>query len=214
MPQQDHIIAFEGSASLARGEPAAVALAVKRASERSDHRPILVFDEATSQPVELDLRGTDEAILSRLEAKAAESGHRTPADPAAGKRRGPGRPKLGVVSREVTLLPRHWSWLGEQPGGASPTLRRLVDMARRSDAGPARLRQAQESAYRFMSAMAGNEPGFEEATRALFADDAERFAKHTEAWPGDVREHARRLAKRVFAAAMPHPIHKTTATPR
>jgi hypothetical protein len=114
--------------------------------------------------------------------------------------RGPGRPKLGVVAREVTLLPRHWEWLATQPGGASITLRRLVEHAKRASTGKDRVRRSQSAAYRFMSAMAGDEPGFEEATRALFAGNLDRFNTLVEGWPRDVRDHARRLATGAFTA--------------
>jgi hypothetical protein len=105
---------------------------------------------------------------------------------------------LGVVPREVTLLPRHWDWLGTQPGGASVALRKLVEQARKSNHGADQLRHAQEAAYRFMSAMAGNEAGFEEATRALFAGNQEVFSMQVESWPIDVRNHAKKLAARVW----------------
>jgi hypothetical protein len=104
-----------------------------------------------------------------------------------------------VAAREVTLLPRHWDWLGGQSGGASAALRRLVETAMRQDAGPQRRRQAQEAAYRFATAMAGDAPGYEEAMRALFAGDQARFEALTEPWPADVGEHARRLAAASFA---------------
>ena len=81
-------------------------------------------------------------------------------------------------------------------------MRRLVEEARRAGEGRDRLRQAQEAAYRFMAAMAGDRPGFEEAARALFAPDRDRFAALTEAWPADIRDHARRLAAAAFDA--PH----------
>lgn len=106
--------------------------------------------------------------------------------------RGRGRPKLGVTAREVTLLPRHWDWLAAQPGGASVALRRLVETARRSDA--ARARAAQEAVYRFINAIAGNQPGHEEALRALFANDLGGFAQRIAAWPADVRAYALKLA--------------------
>jgi hypothetical protein len=109
--------------------------------------------------------------------------------------RGPGRPRLGVVAREVTLLPRHWDWLSGQPGGASVALRKLVEEARRANAGKDRVRRSQEAAYRFMSAIAGNLPGFEEAARALFARDPERFADCIRGWPADVQQHLARLAQ-------------------
>ena len=110
-------------------------------------------------------------------------------------RGGPGRPKLGVVAREVTLLPRHWQWLSSQPEGASVVLRKLVEEARRANAGKDGVRRSQEAANRFMSVMAGDAPGFEEAARALFAGDAERFDQRVEGWPADLRDHARTLAR-------------------
>ncbi|HZJ02412.1 MAG TPA: DUF2239 family protein, partial [Thermoleophilia bacterium] len=105
----------------------------------------------------------------------------------------------GVVGREVTLLPRHWEWLNAQPGGASVALRKLVEQARRANEGKDRVRRSQEGAFRFMSAMAGNEPGFEEATRALFAGDRQRFEHHSESWSVDLRDYARALAADAFA---------------
>lgn len=184
--------AFAGSRRIASGELRHVALKAQQASNAGEH-PVLVFDDRSSHLVEVDLRGTSADLLKRLaEAPAAlveETG-----DGEAPARKGPGRPKLGVVAREVTLLPRHWQWLAAQPGGASVALRRLVEDARKSQAGLDRRRAAQESAYRFMSAMAGNEAGFEDATRALFAGDAATFEERIAAWPEDVRDHAALLA--------------------
>jgi hypothetical protein len=108
--------------------------------------------------------------------------------------RGRGRPRLGVVAREVTLLPRHWEWLNAQPGGASVALRKLVDDARRSSGDRDRQRAARDAAYHFMSAMAGNLPHFEEASRALFADDRRRFTGQIATWPADIRDHVVKLA--------------------
>lgn len=181
--------AFVGSRRIASGDLREVALAIKEALERGSDAPVLVFDDLTSHPVELDLRGRTDDIVRRLAERA-------PAEPP---RRGPGRPRLGVVAREVTLLPRHWEWLGDQPGGASVALRKLVDEARRTHETKDQVRRAQEAAYRFMSAMAGDAEGFEEAARALFAGDGVRFASHTETWPLDVRDHARALAAPAFA---------------
>jgi hypothetical protein len=163
-----HYIAFEGSTRIGFGELTEVALAAREAAERGS-APVLIFDAVTSQPIELDLRGSEAELAARLAG-------RIPGEPEApASPRGPGRPRLGVVAREVTLLPRHWEWLNSQPGGASVALRKLVEEARKANATKDRLRLAQESAYRFMSAMAGNEAGFEEASRALFAGSSERF---------------------------------------
>lgn len=174
------VIAFRGPRRLARGPLPEVALRVKRLVDQGGRQPIVVFDAETSQRIDLDLRGSDQTVLERL----------TPPRP------GPGRPRLGVVAREVTLLPRHWDWLQEQPGGASVTLRRLVDQARKSSGDADRIRRARESAYRFMVAMAGDRPGFEEAVRALFAGDRTRFSRYTARWPADIRAHARALQAR------------------
>jgi hypothetical protein len=188
--------AFVGVRRLASGRLIDVALAVKaRAAEGGDS--ILAFDDRSGAVVDLDLRGTDAEITARFaeigNAGDATSGVETRADPA-GAPRSRGRPKLGVIAREVTLLPRQWEWLASQPGGASQALRRLVDEARRVDGGQTRTKAAQEAAYRFLSALAGDLPGFEEVIRALFAGDGEGFADRMTAWPPDVRAHALKIA--------------------
>ena len=196
--------AFAGSRRIATGDLGEVALKTKAWLDGGDLSTVLVFDDATSEPIELDLRGTADDVLRRLPqpAKGAEAG--SVAISQNGENgdapRSPGRPKLGVVAREVTLLPRHWEWLGSQPGGASVTLRKLVEAARRSNAEGDRLRQRREATYRFMSALAGNEAGFEEATRALFAGDRKGFERSLVSWPADVRDHARKLAAEAFPA--------------
>jgi hypothetical protein len=186
-PQSQIFTAFEGQRRLASGPLAAVALAVKRAEQRAAER-VAIFSDATGRAIDLDLRGSDDEIVARLPATPG------PAALEAAAPRGRGRPKLGVVAREVTLLPRHWEWLNTQPGGASVSLRKLVEAARRANGDKDRSRAARDAAYHFMSAMAGDLPGFEEATRALFADDRRRFASLIAAWPDDIRDHIVRLA--------------------
>jgi hypothetical protein len=190
-------IAFEGDRRIAAGDLREVARAAKEALERSKDASILIFDGATSEPVELDLRGTLDDVMARLPADRAAPGARG-IEPEVAPNRGPGRPKLGVVAREITLLPRHWEWLARQTGGASVALRKLVDEARRNGEDRDRVRAAQDAAYRFMSVMAGNRPHFEDAIRALFASEPVRFEQLIAAWPADVRDHASRLANRVF----------------
>jgi uncharacterized protein len=153
----------------------------------------------------VDLRGNAEDLLGRIDSMEATAASTSEDDVAVDAIRKPGRPKLGVVAREVTLLPRHWDWLAGQPGGASVALRKLVEQARRSNREKDRLRLAQEAAYRFMSTMAGNEPGFEEASRALFLGNLERFAENVERWPVDVKNHAMRLAGRAFDGLIADP---------
>jgi hypothetical protein len=170
---------------------------VKRAIESGPTGPLLTFDDQTGRVVDIDTRGSEADLLDRLSRGTPPfppgdgSGIETE---TSSEPRGRGRPKLGVVAREVTLLPRHWDWLAAQPGGASVTLRKLVEEARRANVDEQRRRQAHERAYHFMSAIAGDMRGFEEATRALFANDEAMFHHHTEAWPDDVRDHARHLA--------------------
>jgi hypothetical protein len=173
-------VAFAGRDLLARGTLADAVRACKDRLERGEDRRIALFDDATGGPVDIDLRGSAADVLARL----------APAP------RGPGRPRLGVVSREISLLPRHWSWLAEQRGGASATLRRLVDAARRDGADQDRARKAIEAAYRFMADMAGDQPGFEEASRALFARDLDAFAERIATWPAGVRGQLERFVAR------------------
>src|SRR6185437_2787989 len=180
-----------------------VALNAKAVMDRDKWAQILIFDDVTSNMVEVDFRGSLEDVLRRTEDQGAGSMQSSGPCQAEGETRRPGRPRLGVVAREVTLMPRHWEWLASQPGVASVALRKLVEQARRANQGRDSLRRAQESAYRFLSAMAGNMPGFEEATRALFAGKREKFGEIVEPWPIDVREHAKKLAAFAFDATGP-----------
>lgn len=174
------VFAFAGSRLIARGPASEVVPAVKASVDAGE--AVLIFDAATARVIDLDLRGTVEDVVARL-VPAPEP-----------EKRGPGRPKLGVTAREVTLLPRHWDWLASQPGGASVALRKLVETALKDAEGPDRARRAKEAAYRFMTTMAGNRPGYEEATRMLFAGDWTAFDAAVEGWPEDVREVARGVA--------------------
>jgi hypothetical protein len=187
-------LAFEGDRCIGSGDLHTAARAARETLDRRKDAAVLVFDSA-SGPIDIDFRGSVADVLARLPAPDAAD---APEDAAAAAPRGPGRPRLGVVAREVTLLPRHWEWLAQQSGGASVALRRLVDEARRANKDKDRIRQAREAAYRFIAAMGENKPHYEEVARALFAGDAERFQAWTAAWPADVRDHARRLASTAF----------------
>lgn len=171
---------FAGEQRLVGGAPADVAVAAHAAAQADHEGPVLAFDDLTGRVVDLDLRGSAAEVAQRYSPVVAP--------------RPRGRPKLGVTAREVTLLPRHWEWLAAQPGGASVTLRKLVEQARRADDGAAARKARQEAAYRFMSSMAGDLPGYEEAIRALFAGDPAGFDAEVAHWPADVAGHARRLA--------------------
>lgn len=184
--------AFDADRRLASGSYGQVALAVRALLKEQPNAVVLIFDDETGRQVDFDLRGSDRDVMARL--GGSEN------DDAASVRR-PGRPKLGVVAREVTLLPRHWEWLGAQPGGASVALRKLVEAARMARTGSDVVRRAQEAADRFMMAMAGNLPHYEEAARALYAGHQERFVDLTASWPPDLGAHARRLAAKAFVDA-------------
>lgn len=197
--QSDSCTAFAGTERIASGAPREVAQACKTLVDAGDARTLLIFDDATAEPVEMYFRGSLQDVLQRLHGDISEAVSGAADLESAPALRAPGRPKLGVVGREVTLLPRHWEWLNAQPGGASVALRKLVQQAQRTNEGRDRVRRSQEVAFRFMSAIAGNEPGFEEATRALFAGDRQRFEEHTASWPLGVRAYAVALAAAAFA---------------
>lgn len=194
-PSQFFCTAFADQRRIASGPLHEVALKAKAEADKDPDRPILIFEDATAELIEIDLRGSAGDVRERIAAwvPGPSSAGLAPTD-SSSDRRGRGRPKLGVVAREVTLLPRHWDWLKAQPGGASVALRKLVDEARHRHAGRDRVRRSQEAAYRFMLMMAGDRRNFEEAARALFAGDSKRFADMTEPWPHDIRAHAEKLA--------------------
>jgi len=185
-------VAFEGDRRIGAGSLRAAARAAKVALDRRRGASILIFDSSTGGPVDIDWR----KALAGIEAQSETVGGS--ANVTAAAPRGPGRPKLGVVAREVTLLPRHWDWLAQQPGGASVALRRLVDVAHRGGEGRDGICQARDAACRFMSAMAGNRPHYEEAIRALFANEPARFKQLIATWPADVRDFALKLAEATF----------------
>lgn len=203
--------AFEGGNCIAAGALRDVAMRAKMAVDAgaasSSPTPVWVFDDATSETLELDWRGTVEEFAVQLvqQAQAIDAAAEPvpqPAEEAATGQapRGPGRPKLGVVAREVTLLPRHWEWLATQPGGASVALRKLVEMARLSCERKDEVTRCSAVGYKFMSTMAGDAPGFEEASRALFAGDAVAFEAQIADWPADVQAHLQKIVANAFAA--------------
>lgn len=193
-------IAFEGERRIAMGSLADVAAAIRKRPNRPNHENVHVFEYASGKALHLDLSGSEKDVRARY-AGAPPTSLATPERVSASTPRGPGRPRLGVVAREVTLLPRHWEWLSAQPGGASVALRKLVEEARKTRGQSDTLRARQEAAYRFISAIAGDWRNYEESTRALFAGDADRFRELTDPWPVDVRDHARHLASAAFSSS-------------
>lgn len=203
--------AFEGSCRIASGTLKEAALATKPVvdgwASSISPPPILIFEDATSEVIELDWRGSIADFVKRLEAVNQVMPFVAPATPHTdietdlpAAPRGPGRPKLGVAAREVTLLPRHWEWLAGQPGGASVALRKLVEVARLASEHKDRVRHVTAVGYKFMSTMAGHEAGFEEASRALFAGDQAGFEARISDWPADVQTHLKKILIEAFAA--------------
>lgn len=191
----DRYVVFRGQERVVSGSRLDVALAAQRLAGEAG---VLIFGP-DGAAVDFDLGGGPEDLAHRL------------AEPADAPR-GRGRPKLGVVAREVTLLPRHWEWLASQPGGASVALRKLVEAARRAAEGPDRVRAARAAAYRFASAMAGDLPGFEEAMRALFAGDDAAFEALIEAWPDDIAAQLRTYAAEAFGPDQSVDLASTSAS--
>ncbi|CAN5320748.1 DUF2239 family protein [soil metagenome] len=206
---------FAGSRMIATGNLLEVAVQTKRSLDAGEKETILIFDDETSNQIEIDFRGQVEALKNRLNQQSTtaqplinEIGDSTDStnnsDRIESSARGRGRPKLGVVAREVTLLPRHWEWLNQQPGGASVALRKLVEDAKRANVYKDERRAAQDSTYRFISAMAGNQAGFEEATRALFAADSSRFFQKIESWPPDITAHVKKISTKALDISASH----------
>jgi hypothetical protein len=177
--------AFAGERLVASGSLETLLARAKQHLDEGGDPSLLIFEDQTGRQVDFDFRGSLDEVLARA----------APVPP----RPGPGRPRLGVVSREVSLLPRPWEFLERQPNGISAALRRLVDEARQREPDQGRARGAREAAGRFMWAMAGSLPGFEEASRALFAADQARFEELVRAWPVDIRAHLLRVTQGAFA---------------
>lgn len=188
--------AFSGVTRIASGELRHVAMKAKQAHDAHPGRLLRVFGDAGAALIELplDLPAADLLRLIEQSEPSAEG------VAAARPRRRPGRPRLGVVPREVTLLPQHWDWLSVQPGGASLALRRLIDAARLADPSLDRRHAAQEATYRFLDTLSDCGPAFGDIARALYAGEAGRFESLLLRWPEDVREHALWLATDAFAA--------------
>lgn len=190
-------VAFEHHRRTAAGQPAAVITAVQQRLGIDPNAMPVVLDATTSERIELDWRAPLERLLTLLPPPASETTDSEAADEAP---RGPGRPKLGVTAREVTLLPRHWEWLARQPGGASVALRKLVQSAMREGSAADAKRRATDAAYRFMSIVGGDLPHYEEISRALFAGELARLRTLVGGWPADVSEHLLALTARIDAA--------------
>lgn len=182
--------AFEGTKLLFQGDLSQVVLKVKKHLGSSENSTLLIFSDETGKTMDFNFHGSKQDVVKRLETFTTSQ--------EIGPSSGPGRPRLGVVSREVSLLPNHWEWLATQTGGASATLRRLVEEARKKSAQSSSIKQVQERVYRVMSVIMGDYPGYEEALRALYKRDLKAFQIKTEDWPRDVREYLAKISKPIF----------------
>jgi hypothetical protein len=178
-PPNDTFVCFAGFRRIAEGSLIEVSKAARTWLHAYPTETTLTFDRHSGAVVDLNLSGSQADLAARYSKQIVVSAKR-------------GRPKLGVVAREVTLLPRHWDWLGQQSGGASVTLRRLVDAARKERSGAEFEREAIAAAYKFMSAIGGDMPLFEDASRALFAKQFEKLDKCLTGWPTDIRNEVAR----------------------
>lgn len=182
--------AFLGDAILAQGNLEEVVLKIKKQMGKADHSEALLFNDSTGKVMDFNFQGTREDVEKRLEVYRAPD--------SSPSRSGPGRPKLGVVSREVSLLPRHWEWLAAQPGGVSVTLRLLIEEAKKKSESSVTIKQLQERTYQVMFTLAGDLEGYEEAVRALYKKDRKNFLEHQSSWPSDVKKYILKVAQGIF----------------
>lgn len=182
--------AFENSQRIAHGDLESIALSVKKRLKINREARVLIFSDSTGKQVDLDLSGSDKDVLERLKMYSQQS---------STARTGAGRPKLGVIAREISLLPQHWEWLTNQEGGASATLRKLIDDKIKFNSSEKEIiKKSQEVTYKFLSAIAGDLPQFEEAIRYLYRKDKKKFIDLIDTWPPDIVQHALTLSEGVF----------------
>ncbi len=179
MAEPDTYTAFSGTDLLVRGSLSEVLSRTKSLVDEEPSRPVLIFEDGSGRQVDFDFTGTVKEVVDRARPKLPANG--------------PGRPRLGVVSREISLLPRHWEWLESRPEGCSGALRRLVEEAQKRDPEAEHRAQARDAAHKFLWAIAGNYLHFEEVTRALYAGDHECMFSLMVDWPPDIRQHTRAL---------------------
>ena len=193
MSEQNTYTAFEGHNLLCQGALPVVVLKAKKRLDKGSEKPILIFSDSTGKSMDFNFHGTESEVLKRIDVYRTETQTDVP-----GAAVGPGRPKLGVISREVSLLPKHWEWLALQSGGASATLRTIIeDLMKKGSGGPT-IKQLQERVYRVMSVVAGDFPHYEQALRLLYRKDKKEFAKILQEWPKDVSKYIHFLAEDIF----------------
>jgi hypothetical protein len=183
--------AFEGHKLFFKGTLSEVVLKIKHQMGKAENTSILIFSDATGKVIDFNFQGSKTDVEKRLEVFVTKN--------SVDENTGPGRPKLGVVSREVSLLPKHWEWLATQAGGASTTLRKLVDEAQKKSLTGHSTKNILEATHKFMSTLGGDLQGYEEALRALYRKDQKMFLSQIEDWPRDLQKHLIEISKKVFA---------------
>lgn len=191
-----HYTAFAEQQQIASGSLSGIALALKTLydQQRIYQGQFHVFADDSGAVIDLDLHGSAADLQARYPISGMPDKDEEKSESMLAQVKARGRPKLGVVSKEVTLLPRHWQWLAAQPGGASVALRKLIDEARKIQGDTGQARELQERSYKVMAALAADLPGYESAIRALFAHDREQFLAAMEKWPEDYQVYFQRLA--------------------
>ncbi len=183
--------AFESGKVISSGTLADVVINLKKKLGKSNHTSVLIFNDTTGRTMDFNFSGSEKEVLKRLEIY-------TQTPDSKEQPIGPGRPKLGVFSREVSLLPRHWEWLASQSGGASAVLRRLVEEAKKTSSQTITTKHAQERTYHFMSVVAGDFKGYEEVLRSLYKKDKSNFFSEMSEWPKDIVSYIRKISGPVF----------------
>lgn len=180
--------AFEEFKIVSQGTLDDVAISVKHRLKEQGSSNILIFSDSTGRQIDLDLSGTDKQVLDRLKVFTTSS---------VQTQSGAGRPKLGVLPREISLLPSHWEWLLNQEGGSSAVIRNLIDEKMKTQLIH-KNKIAQERTYKFLSAHAGNLPSFEDAVRFLYRKDKKKFMDQISGWPKDVLKYTLSLSSDAF----------------
>lgn len=183
--------AFDNTSIIAHGSLRDVILKTKKILGKSENSSFLIFSDSTGKTIDFNFQGTEKEILKRLEIFVSNSDEKI-------ELARPGRPKLGVISREISLLPRHWEWLATQSSGASSSIRNLIEDAIKKSTSKVSLKQQQEKVYRVMTTLAGDLDGYEEAIRSLYKRDRESFIKFTKGWSKDLRSYLEKLTNDVF----------------
>lgn len=184
--------AFENDQILTQGPLDQVVLKIKRKLGNAAHSSILIFSDQSGKIMDFNFSGSEAEVIKRLDIYVSSS------SPASSEIQGPGRPKLGVISREVSLLPRHWEWLAQQSSSVSAILRKMIEEAMKKSSTANETKQSQERTYQFMSVMAGNLSQYEEALRALYQKNQKLFFSLIDKWPTDIKKHVTSLAKDAF----------------